>query len=330
MRIMSFNVNGIRSLNRYIASHHKTNFNDYVKDILVADILCLQETRGDVRVLREFHTLKDYVTFTSTNGKNNGRCGASTMVSKKLYCRGMAQSPYSGEGRSLLTDHGGFKILNVYFPFFNEESDRDKSSVLEFYERIGTFIREHDNLIICGDFNAVYAVIDHYQFYNELKRIESRSKAGVGVDEHEASSTSCSIQEGKKARRYACRTELPYEFNSSSALEAYLFEVDQRRWMKSLVDGGNYIDSYRVFHRRSSAYTCWNTILNLRPRNLGTRIDYILIPKGFLHRLKGADISPDVYGSDHCPVHIDIDLEILDDERNVVGKKNNLLGFLKG
>lgn len=320
MRITSFNVNGIRSFGRYAMRSHNVRFNEYVKNILKADILCIQETRGNGNVLREFHSLRDYITFTSANRKNSGRSGVSTMVSKRLYCRGVICSPFSEEGRSLLTDHGEFKILNLYFPFFDESSEKDKSEVISFYDIIGAFIREHEDAIVCGDFNAVYSIIDHYQFYNELLCIQRKN--GRAERKGEA------FVEGRKPKKSPSRVELPYEFCTEDALEAYLFEIHQRKWLKGLIDSGKYIDAYRILHKTPESYTCWNTMLNMRPRNLGTRIDYILIPSGFSHRLKDCNIQPEVYGSDHCPVYVEVDFDIIDDESNILSKrKNNILDF---
>ncbi|KMV66032.1 hypothetical protein M970_061340 [Encephalitozoon cuniculi EcunIII-L] len=318
MRITSFNVNGIRSFSKYVMKSCRLRFNEYVKNILRADILCVQETRGREGALGEFHSLRDYITFTNTNKTNSSRSGVSTMVSKKLYCRGVLDSPFAEDGRSLLTDHGEFKVLNLYFPFFDESSERDKSEVIGFYDAIGEFIRGHDNIIMCGDFNAVYSIIDHYQFYSELLRIQRKDRPGLEEG----------AKERRRARKSPTRLELPYEFYAEDALESYLLETEQRKWLRSLIDGGEYIDAYRALCKRPESYTCWNTMLNLRPRNLGTRIDYILIPARFLNRLKDCDIQPEIHGSDHCPVYAEIDFDVVDDGNNILSKrKNNLLDF---
>lgn len=64
------------------------------------------------------------------------------------------------------------------------------------------------------------------------------------------------------------------------------------------------MDTFRYFHpTRTNAFTCWSTLTGARQTNYGTRIDYIFAD----HRLAseqfvGADIMPEVEGSDHCPV----------------------------
>jgi exodeoxyribonuclease III len=311
MRILSFNVNGIRSFCRYIKAKHRTTFNDYARDVLKADILCVQETRGDRAALEEFHTLRDYITFTGTNNKRPGSCGVSTFVSKSLYCRGVVSAlPYTEDGRVLMTDHGGFKVLNLYFPYCDEDPAADKTDVLEFYERMGALIHGHSDLVVCGDFNATYDTRDHYQFYNELVRIR---KAPDGSGEH-------------RAKRHPSKTELPYEFAKEVALEAYFYEVEQRRWMKDLMGSGRVMDTFRIYHSRAQAYTCWNSRLNLRPRNLGTRIDYVLVSQRHASCLRDAGILPEIHGSDHCPVYAELELEVGAGDDNVLKRrKNNLL-----
>jgi AP endonuclease-2 len=55
----------------------------------------------------------------------------------------------------------------------------------------------------------------------------------------------------------------------------------------------------------------WNTKLSARETNYGTRIDYILITPGLIPWIKAANIQPEIKGSDHCPVYIDLHDEII-------------------
>ncbi|KAK4685463.1 AP endonuclease 2, partial [Tremellales sp. Uapishka_1] len=63
---------------------------------------------------------------------------------------------------------------------------------------------------------------------------------------------------------------------------------------------------------RDDMYTCWNTKLDARPSNYGSRIDYILCSPGLRPWIKGGDIQPKTFGSDHCPVYIDLHDSITD------------------
>lgn len=70
------------------------------------------------------------------------------------------------------------------------------------------------------------------------------------------------------------------------------------------VCGGKFVDTFRLFHpSRPQAFTCWNTMTGARRTNYGTRIDYIFASRPLAETLfLGADIMPEVEGSDHCPV----------------------------
>lgn len=85
------------------------------------------------------------------------------------------------------------------------------------------------------------------------------------------------------------------------------FTDEERRKFKELLSLG-FIDSYRYLHPEEKKYSYWSYLRNARATNAGWRIDYFLISEDLLPKLKNADILNDVYGSDHCPVLLDIDL----------------------
>ena len=68
------------------------------------------------------------------------------------------------------------------------------------------------------------------------------------------------------------------------------------------------VDCQRYLHPdKQECYTCWNTQLNGRINNYGTRIDYILVSKSEIARIKSCSILSDVTGSDHCPFSAEVD-----------------------
>jgi exodeoxyribonuclease III len=74
-----------------------------------------------------------------------------------------------------------------------------------------------------------------------------------------------------------------------------------------LKDG--FVDSFRHFYpEKSDSYSYWDQITRARDRNVGWRIDYVLVDKKLLPYVKDSYIWSDVFGSDHCPVGIDLDL----------------------
>jgi len=68
------------------------------------------------------------------------------------------------------------------------------------------------------------------------------------------------------------------------------------------------VDTFRHFHPDTVAYSWWSFRANARAKNVGWRIDYVLTSKKLVDKVSQAFILPDITGSDHCPVGIDIDL----------------------
>lgn len=81
----------------------------------------------------------------------------------------------------------------------------------------------------------------------------------------------------------------------------------EREWMDKFVNCG-YIDTFRHFNKEGGHYTYWDPITRARERNVGWRIDYFFISPNLLKNLNSAFIMPDVMGSDHCPLGIEINL----------------------
>lgn len=88
-------------------------------------------------------------------------------------------------------------------------------------------------------------------------------------------------------------------------------DLPHRRWVDRLIGPqGPMMDMARYYHPdRKGMFTCWNTRINARPANYGTRIDYVLASHGLQPRFVYADIQPEIIGSDHCPVYADFAIE---------------------
>ncbi len=82
----------------------------------------------------------------------------------------------------------------------------------------------------------------------------------------------------------------------------------EREWIDKFLAHG-YIDTFRQINADiNDAYSWWSYRANARANNTGWRIDYFFISEELKPKLKDAFILSDVYGSDHCPVGIEIDL----------------------
>lgn len=84
-----------------------------------------------------------------------------------------------------------------------------------------------------------------------------------------------------------------------------MFTQDERKQIDKIIDLG-FIDTFRKFHPESDRYTWWPYYANARKRNLGWRIDYIFVSRKLIPNLSKAFILPEVLGSDHCPIGIEV------------------------
>ena len=81
----------------------------------------------------------------------------------------------------------------------------------------------------------------------------------------------------------------------------------EREWMDKFC-GCGYVDTFRMFNNEPEQYTWWHVITRARERNVGWRIDYFFVNEEYSRNIKSAFILPDVMGSDHCPIGIEISI----------------------
>ena len=84
------------------------------------------------------------------------------------------------------------------------------------------------------------------------------------------------------------------------------FTDEERNKMSVVLDSG-YIDTFRYFYPDlENAYTWWSYRMRAREKNVGWRIDYFITSGRLKDRLQDAKIHTEIFGSDHCPVELDI------------------------
>lgn len=81
----------------------------------------------------------------------------------------------------------------------------------------------------------------------------------------------------------------------------------EREWVDRLHSAG-FIDTFRALHPTTVKYSWWDQKTNSRERNVGWRIDYFFVNQEFFPHVKKAEILGDVFGSDHAPVALTVDL----------------------
>lgn len=252
MRLLSWNVNGIRAAQR-------KGFVDWVSQI-GPDILCIQETKASPEQLSEELTAMPgyHVYFSSAERKGYSGVATYSNVKPQDVAHGLGIEKFDNEGRILRMDYADFTLFNIYFP--NGKSSEERLDYkMEFYdaflEHLGQLKRQGRNVVICGDVNTAHKEID-------LARPKPNEKIS-GF--------------------------LPVE----------------RAWMDQWVSQG-YVDTLRMFNQEPGQYSWWDARGGGRSKNVGWRIDYFFVSESMKDKVTGAFIMPDVMGSDHCPIGIDL------------------------
>ena len=153
MRIISFNVNGIRAACR-------KGFNDFLK-AQAADIVCLQEVKAHVEDIPD---LPDHHSFWHV-AERKGYSGVGILSRRQpdALTSGMGVRLYDIEGRVLRADYGNLSVVSVYVPSGSSKESR-LAYKMRFLKRFRRYLREllaHErSLIVCGDINIAHQPID--------------------------------------------------------------------------------------------------------------------------------------------------------------------------
>jgi len=81
-------------------------------------------------------------------------------------------------------------------------------------------------------------------------------------------------------------------------------EIDE---FKKLLDLG-FVDTFRKLYPERIEYTWWSVVTNARAKNVGWRIDYFVVSDGIMKAVKESGMHSDIFGSDHCPVALEVKL----------------------
>ncbi|MBD5233528.1 MAG: exodeoxyribonuclease III [Bacteroidales bacterium] len=86
--------------------------------------------------------------------------------------------------------------------------------------------------------------------------------------------------------------------------------TDEERDCFTRLLGEGFVDTYRYLNPdKTGAYSWWSYRGRAREKNVGWRIDYFLVSQRIAPKLKSASIHPEIAGSDHCPVSIELDID---------------------
>ena len=255
MRLVSWNVNGLRAV------HRKGLFLDWVAQDQ-PDILCIQETKAaEDQLPFELRPVNGYHAYFSSHTTRKGYSGVGVYAKRPPLDvrRGFGVAEFDDEGRTLVLNYGDFVLLGVYFP--NGKSSAARLDYkMRFYDAFLSYVdglrAQGREVIFCGDVNTAHTEIDL------ARPKENEQISGF----------------------------LPIE----------------REWLDRVTAHG-FVDTFRHLHPgQRDHYSYWDMISRARERNVGWRIDYFFVSEGLMERVADAFILPDVMGSDHCPVGIDL------------------------
>ena len=81
---------------------------------------------------------------------------------------------------------------------------------------------------------------------------------------------------------------------------------EERAWLDQLEEAG-FVDTFRIFDKGENNFTWWSYRTRARERNAGWRLDYFYVNEEMTDNVKSAEILSEIYGSDHCPVTLELD-----------------------
>ncbi|MGM0534046.1 MAG: exodeoxyribonuclease III [Campylobacterota bacterium] len=156
MKLMSWNVNGIRAI-------EKKGFNEILRD-LDADVVALQETKAHPDQLSDNLTQMDGYHCYFDSAEKKGYSGVA------LYCRQKPEAvhnlgieEFDREGRVLIAHFRNFTLINCYFPNSQKEGIR-LDYKLRFCDavlnRCNKYVGAGKNVVLCGDYNIAHTAID--------------------------------------------------------------------------------------------------------------------------------------------------------------------------
>ncbi|KAE9410581.1 DNase I-like protein [Gymnopus androsaceus JB14] len=319
MRILTWNINGIRTVPQY----HPWNTlktHDAILNHLQADIINFQEVKSSRSALPAPVALPpSFDAYYSFPLSKNGYSGVATYTASGITAlkaeeglTGQLRQPHlkpppsveerifsldsydeldmpsadlkslDAEGRVLAFDFGLFVLINVYCP--NDGSTEEDTTRFD------------------------YKMAFHRLLEARVRALIREGREVILLGDINACAALIDHCEGDIIKRRGVAQGF-----DGDAEEYFWAENEARRWLRDLLEGYKkcLVDVVRRYHpEREGMFTCWNTKLSARASNYGTRIDYILVTPGLLSWIKGADIEPAIIGSDHCPVWIDLYEEI--------------------
>lgn len=311
MRILSWNINGVRTLPQYHPWNTFTSFQGILEH-LNADIICFQEMKTSRSSLSRCVALPDdFEAFFSFPQNKGGYSGVAVYADSRTVTPLRAEEGLSGilqPKPPLMSDD---RISRSY-PCAHEIElvpDEHGSTPSDFaaLEAEGRALIVDFGLFVLinvycpnetSDARLPFKINFHVMLQDRVRKLMNEGREVVVVGDINI-----------------CATPLDHCDGHLASNTATFYDHPARAWFhRWLSPIGCMTDVVRRFWPdRKGMYTCWNMKISARETNYGTRVDYILVTPGMLPWIKHGDIQPSLKGSDHCPIYIDLHDEIITD-----------------
>lgn len=254
MKLVSFNVNGIRAI---LAKSFKEDFNK-----LDADIFFIEESKFSEESHGIFPFMpKNYELYYTVSKVRKGYSGvaAYTRIKPLSVHYGLENGKYDEEGRVITLEFDNFYFVGAYVPNAGDGLKR-LDFRMEYEVDLLNYLKKLDAIkpvIYTGDLNVAHNEID-------IK-------------------------------------------NPSSNHHNPGFTDEERSKFTILLNNG-FKDTFRELYPDTVKYSWWSYRFNARANNAGWRIDYFVVSERIMEKVVDSKIHNDIFGSDHCPVELDINI----------------------
>ncbi|KAG0698074.1 Endonuclease/exonuclease/phosphatase [Suillus ampliporus] len=311
MRILSWNINGIRTLPQYHPWNNFTSFQGILQH-LKADIICFQEMKSSRSSLSRCIALPDdYEAFFSFPQNKGGYSGVAVYADSRTITPLRAEEGLSGilQPKPPLTSD---ERISRSYPCASEiellpDEHGSTPNDLAALDAEGRALIVDFGLLVLinvycpnetSDARLPFKMNFHIMLQERVRKLMNEGREVVVVGDINICATPLDHCDGHLASNVATFHDHP--------ARAWF-----HRWLSPI---GCMTDAVRTFWPgRKGMYTCWNMRISARETNYGTRVDYILVTPGMLPWIKHGDIQPSLKGSDHCPIYIDLHDEITTD-----------------
>ena len=266
MKVISFNVNGLRAIIQKDKQGKRGTGQDSVLVALAKeqdpDIICLQEIKCSHDTVLPPNLIAPLAQYypSITRACSTVRKGYSGVaILSKIPPINTTTIPDDAEGRVLVAEYANVYVVCVYTPNSKADLSRLEERVNSWDVRFRSLLARLDAVkpvIVAGDLNVAHQSID---VHNPVG-----ARGANGFTEAERASFTTTLQDVQL------------------------------------------LDTFRTLHPLKQAYSWFSPFLKTSVRTKGWRIDYILISERLRSNLTDAKILPEYYGSDHVPISISI------------------------